>query len=62
MPAARCAASRIILQGPDHQNKTDVGVTIARNFYDQQGGDALFDIGNSAISRGLRSEEPGRAA
>ena len=29
----------IILQGPDHQNKTDVGVTIARNFYDQQGGD-----------------------
>jgi hypothetical protein len=52
----------IILQGPDHQNKTDVGVTIARNFYDQQGGDALFDIGHSAISRGLRSEEPGRAA
>jgi branched-chain amino acid transport system substrate-binding protein len=27
-----------------------VGVTIACNFYDQHGGDALFDIGNSAIS------------
>jgi branched-chain amino acid transport system substrate-binding protein len=38
------------LVGPDHQNKTDVGVTLARSFYDQQNGDAIFDIGNSAIS------------
>ncbi len=40
----------IVLLGPDHQNKTDVGATLARNLYDQQGVDAIFDIGNSAIS------------
>jgi branched-chain amino acid transport system substrate-binding protein len=40
----------VVLLGPDHQNKTDVGVTLARNLYDQQGIDAIFDIGNSAIS------------
>lgn len=40
----------IVLLGPDHQNKTDVGVTLARNLYDQQGVEAIFDIGNSAIS------------
>jgi branched-chain amino acid transport system substrate-binding protein len=38
------------LLGPDHQNKLDVGVTLARQMYDQQGVDAIFDIGNSAIS------------
>ena len=38
------------LSGPDHQNKTDIGVTLARSFYDQQNGDAIFDIGNSGIS------------
>lgn len=40
----------IVLQGPDHQNKVDVGTALARNLYDQQGVDAIFDIGNSAIS------------
>lgn len=40
----------VVLLAPDHQNKTDVGVTLARNLYDQQGIDAIFDIGNSAIS------------
>lgn len=38
------------LLGPDHQNKIDVGVTLAKQMFDQQGLDALFDIGNSAIS------------
>ena len=38
------------LLGPDHQNKLDVGVALARQMYDQQGVDAIFDIGNSAIS------------
>lgn len=41
---------KIVLLGPDHQNKTDIGATLARNLYDQQGVDAIFDIGNSAIS------------
>ena len=40
----------IILLGPDHQNKVDIGASLARNLYDQQGVDAIFDIGNSAIS------------
>ncbi len=40
----------VTVLGPDHQNKTDIGVTLARQAYDQQGVDAIFDIGNSAIS------------
>lgn len=40
----------VVLLGPDHQNKTDIGVNLARSLYDQQGVDAIFDIGNSAIS------------
>ncbi len=40
----------IKLLGPDHQNKIDVGVTLAKQMLHQQGLDALFDIGNSAIS------------
>lgn len=41
---------RIVLLAPDHQNKVDLGTTQARNLYDQQGAEALFDIGHSAIS------------
>lgn len=40
----------VVLLAPDHQNKTDIGVNLTRNLYDQQGVDAIFDIGNSAIS------------
>ncbi len=40
----------IKVMGPDHQNKLDVGIALARQMYDQQGVDAIFDIGNSAIS------------
>jgi len=43
------------LLGPDHQNKTDVGVSLARDLYDQQGVDAIFDIGNSAISLAVQN-------
>src|SRR4051812_44057443 len=43
------------LLGPDHQNKTDVGVSLGRDLYDQQGVDAIFDIGNSAISLGVQN-------
>ena len=45
----------IVLLGPDHQNKTDVGVSLARDLYDQQGVDAIFDIGNSAISLAVQN-------
>jgi branched-chain amino acid transport system substrate-binding protein len=40
----------VVLLAPDHQNKTDVGATLARTLYDGEGVDAIFDIGNSAIS------------
>ena len=38
----------------DHQNKPDIGLSLARSFYDRDGGDAIFDIGNSAISLGVQ--------
>ena len=34
----------------DHQNKTDVGVTIARRWYENEDVDAIFDLPNSAIA------------
>ncbi len=34
----------------DHQNKTDVGVGIARRWYDAENIDAIFDLPNSAIA------------
>jgi branched-chain amino acid transport system substrate-binding protein len=34
----------------DHQNKTDVGGSIARRWYDSEGVDAIFDLPNSAIA------------
>ncbi len=34
----------------DHQNKTDIGAALASRAYDQEGVDAIFDIGNSAVS------------
>ena len=34
----------------DHQNKTDVGVGIARRWYDNESVDAIFDLPNSAIA------------
>ena len=45
----------VILLGPDHQNKTDIGVSLAREMYDQQGVEAIFDIGNSAISLAVQN-------
>jgi len=41
---------KIKVLGPDHQNKTDMGASLARQMYDQEGVEAIFDIGNSAIS------------
>ncbi|MFC0283135.1 ABC transporter substrate-binding protein [Camelimonas abortus] len=41
---------KIVVLGPDHQNKTDIGAQLARQMYDQEGVEAIFDIGNSAIS------------
>jgi branched-chain amino acid transport system substrate-binding protein len=34
----------------DHQNKVDVGLAIARQWFDVQGVDAVVDLGNSALA------------
>jgi branched-chain amino acid transport system substrate-binding protein len=39
----------VALRSADHQGKTDIGVAIARQWYDE-GVDAIFDISNSSIS------------
>ncbi len=39
----------------DHQNKTDVGIGIARRWFDQEGVDAIMDVPNSAIALGVSS-------
>jgi branched-chain amino acid transport system substrate-binding protein len=37
----------------DHLNKTDVAVNIARHWYDQDGVEAIFGVGNSGIALAL---------
>ena len=37
----------------DHQNKTDVGIAIARRWFDQEGVDTIVDVPNSAIALGV---------
>src|SRR6516162_9463699 len=34
----------------DHQNKPDVGVSIARNWYDNEQVDAIFDVPTSSVA------------
>src|SRR5258708_8199116 len=34
----------------DHQNKPDVGVAIARNWYDNEKDDAIFDVPTSSVA------------
>ena len=58
---ATLAAHEFVAQNPDiaveiiaadHQNKPDVGVTIAREWFDRGGVDAITDVGNSAVALG----------
>ena len=37
----------------DHQNKTDIGLGIARRWFDQDGVDVVMDVPNSAIALGV---------
>ncbi len=37
----------------DHQNKTDIGISIARRWFDQEGVDVIMDVPNSAIALGV---------
>jgi branched-chain amino acid transport system substrate-binding protein len=44
---------RIEIVYADHQNKPDVGISIARKWFENEGVDAIADIGNSAVALGV---------
>src|SRR5436305_15143918 len=41
---------KVELVSADHQNKADVGASIARRWRDVDGVDAIFDVPNSAVA------------
>jgi branched-chain amino acid transport system substrate-binding protein len=47
---AKAAGKQVEIVTADHQNKTDVGVAIARRWYENESVDAIFDLPNSAIA------------
>jgi branched-chain amino acid transport system substrate-binding protein len=57
------AGKRIELIHADHQNKTDLGVQIARQWYDADRVDVIADVPNSAIALAVQgiARERGRA-
>jgi len=50
----------------DHQNKVDIGASLARNWYDVQGVDMIIDVPNSAVALAVTAkaspDDPKRAA
>ncbi|MER2198310.1 ABC transporter substrate-binding protein [Methylobacterium brachiatum] len=44
------AEVRVDLVSADHQNKPDVGAAIARQWYDRDGVDAIFDVPTSSVA------------
>lgn len=46
----KVAGKPIEVVSADHQNKTDVGLSIARQWYENGKVDAIFDISNSAVA------------
>ncbi|QRG08864.1 ABC transporter substrate-binding protein [Xanthobacter dioxanivorans] len=51
----KVAGMPIELIAADHQNKADVGVNIARQWFDTDGVDAVLDVPNSAVALGVSS-------
>jgi len=49
------AGQKIEVVVADHQNKADVGVNIARRWFDVDGVDAIFDVPNSAVALAVNS-------
>ncbi|TNC11368.1 ABC transporter substrate-binding protein [Methylobacterium terricola] len=47
---ARQAGRPVELVSADHQNKTDIGASIARRWFDQDGVDLIVDVPNSAVA------------
>src|SRR3954454_15915150 len=52
---AKAAGRPVEVITADHQNKTDVGVAIARRWYENENVDAIFDLPNSAIALAVAS-------
>lgn len=50
----KVAGSPIEVVAADHQNKGDVGLAIARRWYDTEGVDAITEVGNSAVALGVQ--------
>jgi branched-chain amino acid transport system substrate-binding protein len=46
----KVAGRRIEIVSADHQNKPDIGASIARQWFDQGGVDAIVGLGNSAVA------------
>lgn len=47
---ARASGMRVEVVQGDHQNKADVGATLARRWYDQDGVDVIVEVANSAVA------------
>ena len=47
---AKQAGRPVELVSADHQNKTDIGASIARRWFDQDGVDLIVDVPNSAVA------------
>src|SRR5687767_5965972 len=41
---------KVEIVSADHQNKPDVGSSVARQWYDSDGVDAIFDVPNSGVA------------
>ena len=46
---------KVEILSADHQNKPDVGAQIVRRWFDVDGVDAIFDVGNSAVALAVQS-------
>jgi branched-chain amino acid transport system substrate-binding protein len=46
----KVAGRKIEVISADHQNKVDIGINIARKWYELDGVDAIFDVPNSSIA------------
>lgn len=46
---------KVEILSADHQNKADVGATLARRWYDEAGVDAIVDVANSAVGLAVNS-------
>ncbi|MFG1299185.1 ABC transporter substrate-binding protein [Xanthobacter sp. V3C-3] len=47
---ARNKGFKVEVVGADHQNKPDVGSSVARKWYDQEGVDAILDVPTSSVA------------